>query len=188
MWRPRKRLRPAVCANMRESTVANLSSFGGLSFSDNFAAPRQPKGSARSITARGFTPIRREHCSHYPRHAAANWDYALHVGTTKLGYVTTLGDVGADDRTRSTRDPSREGARHHRELRKFDGQRRSVKVTVVSLVPELGKVVVEGDDGLRLSISERTAGVCVGDLRLGQHLSVVLQGVLAPKVLSATFA
>jgi hypothetical protein len=70
----------------------------------------------------------------------------------------------------------------------LDEKRWRVDVTVTALVPELRKAVVESDDGLRLSILERTEGVSVRDLRLGQHLSLVLQGVLAPKVLSAAFA
>lgn len=130
------------------------------------------------------------HCSRNQLHATGVWVYPAVVGTIKAEYSTAAGDFrsvgGAMGVLESLREATPEQARH---LRKFDGERFGVNVTVTAVVPEMEKALVESDDGLfRLSISERTKGVCVRDLRPGQHLRVTLQGVLAPKVLSAKLA
>jgi hypothetical protein len=62
------------------------------------------------------------------------------------------------------------------------------KVRITDHLPELGKFIVQGDNGLRLTISKRTHGVSFQELAVGQHLCVRLQGRLAPKVLSAELA
>jgi hypothetical protein len=112
------------------------------------------------------------------------------VGTTKLGYAATADGIDVEDPVGSSAEVLRERTpQQARELRKLDDRRWRVNVTVTALVPELNKALVESDDGLlRLSISKRTEGVSVRDLRPGQHLRVMVQGVLAPKVLSATLA
>ena len=76
-----------------------------------------------------------------------------------------------------------------RSLRSRDHERVSVNVVVTALVPELDKVKVATEDGtLCVSLSAKTPGVDVRTLRVGQPLKVTLQGVLAPRVLSATLA
>lgn len=122
-------------------------------------------------------------------HAIGIWGYAAVVGTIKAEYSTAAGDFledGVVPALASLRESTPEQARR---LREFDGERFDVDVTVTAVVPEMSKVLVESDDGrFRLSISERTKGVSVRDLRPGQHLRVMLQGVLAPKVLFAKLA
>lgn len=98
--------------------------------------------------------------------------------------VATAGDLQAENRRPATVELLRRAySKELRRLRKHDDERFRVEVTVKQVVPDLGKALVESDDGiLHLSISERTAGVPLGDLRPGQRLQIVIQGVLAPKV------
>lgn len=75
-----------------------------------------------------------------------------------------------------------------RRLREYDRTKYAVDVVVKSVVHELGMAIAQDDDGdLELHLQDSTPGVHLGDLRAGQKLQVCVQGVLAPKVLSATW-
>ena len=73
-------------------------------------------------------------------------------------------------------------------MREYDSTKYAVVVVVTAVVQELGMAIAQDDDGdLELHLRDSTPSVRLAELRAGQKLHVSVEGVLAPKVLSATW-